>query len=279
MRGAGYRQIEAEMSSGCHNGHRERMRERFFREESFASFADHELLEMRLGATIARKNTNEIAHRLLERFGSLRNILEASVDELQAVDGVGPIVATDLKLTEELVRRYIGDIFAPTKKCDTISEILKFLYPKFVGQKKECVYLLMLDNSLRLIDYRLVSTGTVNQSNVPTTKMVEIAYDKKIPNVIVAHNHPQGVATPSSLDRTVTDRLFAAFSIMGINLVEHLVFSENAFFPILKQFPHRTAEQIEKDTLRSDVREKFYDVDETTFTFSELFEQEQKKNS
>ena len=267
------------MSSGCHSGHRERMRARFFQEESFSSFADHELLEMRLGATIGRKNTNEIAHQLLERFGSLRGVLEASVDDLQKVDGIGPIVAADLKLSLELVRRYIDDIFVPAKKSDTISEILKFLYPKFVGQKNECVYLLMLDNSFRLIDCRLVSTGTVNQSNVPTPQMVAIACDKKIPNVIVAHNHPQGVAAPSSADRAVTDRLYMAFSMMGINLIEHLVFSENAFFPILKQFPYRTVEQIEKDTLRSDLREKFYDVDETTFTFSDLFEQESQKHS
>lgn len=260
------------MSAGYHNGHRERMRSRYLREGSFSSFTDHELLEMQLATVIARKDTNELAHRMLERFGTIRNIMEASVEDLRQVEGIGEITAVELKISLELVRRYLRDIFTPSKKCDTISEILKFLYPKFLGQTSECVYMLMLDNRMRLLDFRLISTGTVNQSNVPISKMVKIVMDKNAPNVIVAHNHPHGVATASNADRAVTEALYQAFSLIGINLIEHLIFTENEFFPILKRFPVPHNRSVGEMQFQSATEVPFYDVDDTDFTFSEFFD-------
>lgn len=262
------------MSSARHSGHRERMRERYLIEESFSSFADHEVLEMYLGKAIPRKNTNGIAHALLEHFGSLRNVMEASVEDLKKVDGIGEKAAIDIKLSMELTSRYTRDVLSPTKKMETVSEVLKFLYPKFLGQKNECVYLLMLDNRLRLLDARLIATGTVNQSNVPVSKMISIAYDKKIPNVVVAHNHPQGIAKASIADCAVTEALYSAFSMMGINLIEHLIFAEDEFFPILKRFPQKKVKDLKMEEFRSYIDENFYDVDEATFKFSNWFLQE-----
>ena len=144
------------MSAGCHQHHRQRMRDRYLKDESFEGFADHEILEMLLGAVIPRKDTNEYAHLLIEKFGNWKNLLNASVDELMKVEGIGQVAAVEMKVMQEVMRRYVRDALEPAKKLDAVSEILKFLYPKFLGLTKECIYMLMLDNRFHMMDFRLV---------------------------------------------------------------------------------------------------------------------------
>ncbi len=223
------------MSKSVHSDHRSRMRERYLK-NGFDSFADHELLEMALSNVIPRRNTNEIAHRLLQTFGSLNHVLDASVDELMRVEGVGNIVAVALKAQQEITRRYLCNMIPPASKLDTLSEVLKLLYPKFMGETKESVYMVMLNNRFQLMDVALVATGTINQSNVPVVKMVKMAMEKNVPNVIVAHNHPHGTSQPSYADKSITETLYFGMSEMGIQLVEHLVFAEDSYYPILNSF-------------------------------------------
>ena len=250
------------------------MRDRYLQAESFDSFADHEVLEMMLGTVISRKNTNECAHQLIERFGNWKNVLNASIEELMQVEGIGEVAAVEIKVIHEVMRRYMKDTLITYKNYDTVSEIVKFLYPKFLGQTRECIYMLMLDNRLRMIDFRLVQVGTVNRSEVPIGSMVKLALDKNVPNVVIAHNHPDGIANPSQADYIVTDDLLGAFSLVGVNIIEHLVFSENNFFPILRRLrlDPDCAEHYAKFECK--IGESFYDLDAETFLFSEFFKNE-----
>lgn len=262
------------MSAGCHHHHRQRMRDRYLQAESFDSFADHEILEMMLGTVISRKNTNECAHLLIERFGNWKNVLNASVEELMQVDGIGEVAAVEIKVIHEVMRRYMKDTLITYKKYDLVSEIVKFLYPKFLGQTRECIYMLMLDNRLRMIDFRLVQVGTVNRSEVPIGSMVKLALEKNVPNVVIAHNHPDGMAKPSLADCDVTDELIGAFSLVGVNLIEHLVFTETQFVPILRRLrmDPRCADHYAQFECK--IGEDFYDLDAETFVFSDLLKNE-----
>lgn len=218
-----------------HGGHRERMRERFLTAGGNA-LADHELLETVLFYTIPRRDTNELAHRLLESFGSLANVLEADVDLLARFDGLGESSATYLKLLHELTRRYTADKFnANDKKIvfDTPGKIAAFMAPRYMGVNIERVYLLMFDNGMHMLDCFHVCDGSVAGVSLSMRRIAERAYQKGAAAVILTHNHPGGSATPSTDDVRVTRRLEESLRLLEIPLLEHYVFADRSYAPIM----------------------------------------------
>ena len=133
-----------------HEGHRKRLRETFLK-NGLDNFQSHNVLEMLLFYTIPRSDTNETAHRLMDRFGSLSAVLEAPVDELMKVKGVGERTAAFLHLIPEITRVYLKDKQENIKVLDTPEKVAAYLLPYFVGKTKENIVLLCLDNKLSLI--------------------------------------------------------------------------------------------------------------------------------
>ena len=222
-----------------HQGHRQRMRERLTA-TSPVGFADHELLEMLLYYTNARCDTNEIAHSLIEAFGSIEGILDADRDRLLAVLGIGEQSATLMTLIGEVSRRYLTQKMTDRPDTrdvlDTPDRIARFLAPRFIGATREMALALLLDNSMRPIDCFPVGEGTVSGVPLLTRTVAERAYTKHAAAVVLAHNHPGGVAVPSSDDVAITKRIAEALDLLGIPLVEHFVFSNRSFTPILNPF-------------------------------------------
>ena len=224
--------------SSPHQGHRERMRERLVA-TSPSGFADHELLEMLLYYTNARRDTNEIAHSLIEAFGSIEGVLDADRDRLLSVFGVGEQSALLFALVGELSRRYLTEKMTDTKggrqMLDTPDRLAAFLAPRFVGATKEMALALLLDNSMLPLDCFPVGEGTVSGVTLSARVIAERAYTKHAAAVVLAHNHPGGVAVPSSDDVNATQRIKEALELLGIPLIEHFVFSDRAFAPILQK--------------------------------------------
>ena len=245
-----------------HNGHRQRMRERLAA-TSPAGFADHELLEMLLYYTNARRDTNEIAHSLIEAFGSIEGILDADRDRLLSVWGIGEQSTVLLTLLGELSRRYLAQKITDTPgqkdMLDTPDRIAKFLAPRFVGATKEMALALLLDNSMRPIDCFPVGEGTVSGVSLSARTVAERAYTKHAAAVVLAHNHPGGVAVPSADDVTATGRIKEALNLLGVPLIEHFVFSDRAFAPILQQFTPVSTESYAASSLFDKIKENFSD--------------------
>lgn len=216
-----------------HEHHRDRVRARY-RMDGFESFATHEILESLLFTSIPRGDTNELSHRLLERFGSLHGVLEASEDELLTVEGVGEKTAFLLKLIPEIMRRYALEMMEKVPTYNTLSAIGDYLCRRFIGCGTECVYMMMLDNRLSLIDCCKVSEGSVNNSTVPIRAIAERAVFRKVPIVVLAHNHPHGLAVPSGSDREVTEQVALALQLVGVTLLEHLVIADDRVWPIMQ---------------------------------------------
>lgn len=253
-----------------HEHHRQRMRERFLR-NGFEGFAPHEILEVMLYYSIPRVDTNGIAHDLLERFGSFKELFEASVDELITVDGVGQSTAMFLKLIPEITRRYAEEQTKPTARYDTVSKIAEYFIRRFIGVNREQLYMMLLNNRMNLIDCVLVSEGSVNCSAVPVRVMTETALMKKASSVVLAHNHPNGLAIPSGSDLDVTDHLNNSFHLLGIPLLEHLVIAEGRFMPIMKHRGGRLRRLELEGSIESGAFEKFYDVEESEWSFPPIF--------
>lgn len=221
------------MQNNPHKDHRARVKARFCR-EGIDSFAPHEVLELLLFYAIPQKDTNPIAHRLLDRFGSLAAVFGASEEELCAVEGIGEHAANLLRLLLPVASYALAqEMRKKTKSFRHLGTVAEYFVKLFMGVREEAVYLMMLDNRYALIDCVKVHEGSVNSVAVTPRKLVELAYHARASMVILAHNHPFGLAVPSGDDIDTTVTLKKAFDTMGITLLEHILVAGERYAPLL----------------------------------------------
>lgn len=215
-------------AGSVHSGHRQRMRERFTK-TGLDGFQDHEALELLLYYAIPRGDTNQIAHRLLEQFGSFSGVCDAPLEELQKVPGVGESSAILIHMLPSLSRRYLDDKYAEGTVLDTTERIGGYLKHKFVGRTNEVVYLVCLDNKNKLLYCDILVEGTINSAPITVRRIVEVAMRVAAASVVVAHNHPQGFALPSSDDIATTLKLRSALQMVSVRLLDHIIVAQDDF--------------------------------------------------
>lgn len=212
-----------------HSGHRERLRLRYL-ESGLDSFDDHTALELLLYYAIPRADTNELSHRLIDAFGSLNGVLSASQEELRKVKGVGERAAALITLVRDMARKSAISKAAARRVTLNSSELAgDFLLPYFMGQRDEIVYLLTLDNKCRLIRARRFSSGGLTSADVSVRNIVECAIKDSASAVILAHNHPSGVALPSRSDIYATEEIVKAMTVMDIRVLDHIIVAEDDY--------------------------------------------------
>ena len=220
-----------------HKDHRQRVRERYLK-EGLDGFSEVQVLELLLFYVIPRQDTNPIAHRLIDRFGSLHQVLEAPVEELEKVEGIGPNAALLLSLITAVARVYAVNRTEKQKILRTIEDCGEYLKSFFIGRRSEMVYLLCLDAKCKVLGCREIGEGSVNSANVPIRRIVEIALGLNATSVVLAHNHPSGIALPSGEDVLTTHRVAAALSTVDIVLVDHIVVADDDYVSMV-QSGHR----------------------------------------
>lgn len=210
------------------------MRKRF---EDFGaqSLSDHEMLEMLLYLAVPRSNTNETAHRLIERFGSFCGVMNADPAELVQVDGVGEKSAHVIKLTAAAVGRYIMCDNSIIVSSFDGEKIGKNLIGLFAGESVEKLYLLVLDTKGKLVERKCIATGTVSSVAAHINDIANVALRNNSPYVVLAHNHTCGCAAPSTEDINLTMHLKEVLGMMNITLLEHFVVADNRYYTILGQ--------------------------------------------
>lgn len=213
---------------GIHDGHREKKRQQFL-QHGLDSFADHEVLELLLFYAIPRKDTNPIAHALMDRFGSLDAVLSAPVEELCRVKGVGESAAALLKLTPQVYRRSRIAAAERERVLNSSQRAGDYLLELFTGQTTEVLYELCLDRKGKLLACRRVGEGGVSSINVDLRKIVENALLTGASGVILSHNHPSGIALPSADDCAATVRVKEALKTVGLVLVDHIVVADGDY--------------------------------------------------
>lgn len=216
-----------------HDGHRQRLKDRFLR-EGLDGFTEIQALELLLFYAIPVKDTNPLAHALLDRFGSLAKVLDAPVEKLTEVDGVKEHAATLLKLAKAMGRCYEISKVREERVLPTIEDCGEYLKPFFKGRKNETVFLLSLDAKLKVLDCQEVGEGSINYASVPVRRVVEMALEAGASSVVLAHNHPSGIALPSGDDIQTTRRVAAALSAVEIVLVDHLVVADDDYVSMVQ---------------------------------------------
>ena len=213
---------------GIHDGHREGLRERFL-EHGLDHFQDHNVLEFLLSFCIPRVDTNPVAHRLLDKFGTLSAVFDAPIEDLLAVQGVGKNTAVFLKAIPQISRRYEISKFGSHKILDSTKKAGAFLIPRFYAEQDEVVYLVCLDAKCKVLNCQQLARGSVNSTNVNVRRIVERALVYNASHVILAHNHPSGIALPSPEDKVTTRRIQEALAPVGITLMDHIIVADGDF--------------------------------------------------
>ncbi len=221
------------MAVSIHKGHRERLKQQFL-ERGLENFTDIQVLELLLFYAIPQKDTNPIAHALLDHFGRLSNVLDADVEELKKIPGISDHSATLLALVTQLCRYYQVDSAQKMEILTNLEECGAYLVPRFFGRTEEVVFLLCLDAKCKVLCCKEVGQGSVNSASISIRKIVETALASNATTVVLAHNHPSGVAVPSNEDVLTTRRVAAALSAVEVHLADHVVVAEGDYVSMVQ---------------------------------------------
>ena len=213
---------------GIHDGHREKMRRRFL-ETGLEGFADHEALELLLYYAIPRRDTNPIAHALMERYGSLSAVLNAPVEDLQRVEGIGESAAVLLSLVSRISRKARLADAAQETVINSTEQAGAYLLERFAGETREVVYLMCLDRKGKLLACKRLADGGAASADLNIRKVMETVLLTSASAVILSHNHPSGVALPSPEDTSTTLQVREALRTIGVELVDHIIVADRDF--------------------------------------------------
>jgi len=222
-----------EIKKQTNEGHRERLRNKFLR-GGLDGFLDYEIIELLLTLGTPRKDCKQPAKEAVAKFKGLIGVLNASLEELQQVNGVGPSNAIGIKLFQELSKRHAKEKINPNTLLNSPQLIFEYLREKIGKEKKEHFTIIFLDirNNL-LVDE--VSVGTLSASLVHPREVFKKAVLSNASHVVIAHNHPSGNPSPSEEDILTTKRLVEAGKILGIAVIDHIIVTQDAFVSLKEQ--------------------------------------------
>lgn len=231
--------------SNIHKNHRSRLKNQFLN-NGIEALTDVQKLELMLFYSIPQKDTNPIAHELLNKFGSLKDVLSANQNELIKVNGVKENTALLIKLINDLINIYhrpSGDesLCSATKAKEFVSNL-------YIGINVEKFYVICLSKNNRVLKTECVESGTTDEVKVPIRKISEIAISAKCNRIIIAHNHPYGKAQMSDEDCSFTYSVLCSSILNSIEVIDHIIvgtdsaisLAQKGVLPKLKEKAYKT---------------------------------------
>lgn len=225
-----------EKKRNLHAGHRKRMREDF-ELQGFREWQEHKVLEYLLHKVIRRADTNEIAHRLLDECGGFAGVFRAPKEMLMGVVGVGNEVAEYIHMLDEFIHYYNGvryDINRFELNSETCEE---YMLDLFDGAERENFYMICLDARNRILYKGLIFEGRFDSMDIDITKIVRIAVKCNASLVVLAHNHPSGIAKASNADIVTTQAIERALTMAGVKLLDHIITAGGKCVSIRNEYP------------------------------------------
>ncbi|MBQ6332443.1 MAG: DNA repair protein RadC [Clostridia bacterium] len=219
------------MSENLHEGHRERIREQY-RKQGMNGMADHVVLEYLLTYVIPRKDVNELAHRLLNTFGSLTGVLEADPQRLSAIDGVGEKTALFLHSLYDLHRRLTLETAGSRGaiRLENPESACRYALALSIGDRYETLRIICLDTTMKVLHTETLQVGTLSHVSFEPRRVIETALTHKARYLILTHNHPSGVIIPSADDIETAKMIEEIGSRLEIDVRDQLILSKNAAY-------------------------------------------------
>lgn len=224
--------IKKSNKSHLHDGHRERLRNRLITSGIDDSIPDHEIIEYLLTLTIPRHDTNGIAHRLVNTFGSLSDVMDANIDDLVKRGGITRNSAVLIKMIMPIARAYTSRSTKGKKVLNSVGDIAPYVHSLYAGYDKEVVSLLLLNESGHVIRMETLAQGDINSANISIKTIADKVLRSGATTVALAHNHPGGIALPSMEDLTVTREVRLALSHLGIKLIDHVIIANDTYLSL-----------------------------------------------
>ncbi len=214
-----------------HNGHRARMRERYY-SSGFSEFNHHEILELLLFFGIPRRDTNETAHQLINRFGSFSGVLDAPVDALIEC-GLSKNAAIWLKSVFSLTNKYIYDKNSNDKSLDCVEDLENRLMDLLSNETEEKVVLAMYNAKGMELFLGIISEEKDNWTDKLYSKLSELSVRYHATTMILAHNKPNGIAAPTENDIDNTMKIFNSLAKLGARLNNHYIVAGNELYSMV----------------------------------------------
>ncbi|MDD6735887.1 MAG: DNA repair protein RadC [Clostridiales bacterium] len=218
-----------------HKFHRKRLKEKFMK-YGLDALEDHEFLELILFYAIPMKNTNEMAHDLINEFGSFKDILEADIENLEQIEGLSEHSALLFKIILASANKYINSVNNIANARLTPENINIYVKNLFYGHTNEVAYVLLLDKDCVVRKVKKMSQGTVNATPLYPREVVKLAVNERYPYMIIAHNHPGGSPIPSKEDLYITKTIELALNFVDVRLVDHIIVAGERVVSIAKHF-------------------------------------------
>ena len=209
-------------------GHRDRMREEFMKLRS-DSMPDYKILEMLLFYGIPRKDTRTIAKTLLNTFGSISGVLEADVTDLKSVKGMTANAACLIKLVLPLAKKYNDSKSGGKGHLHSFEEIGEFAVAQFFTVTCERAILICMDRAGKVLGVQVLAEGDFDSAGISVRTIIGHILQTGATSVVLAHNHPSGIALPSPEDICVTRQIVDALKVISVNLVDHIIVSDNDY--------------------------------------------------
>lgn len=228
-----------------HKGHRQSVRERYY-VDGMNGMPDHNILEFLLFFAIPYKDTNEIAHLLIDRFGSFSGVLQASLEELKGVKGMTENAACLITMLLPIYRHYFDDQTSKSPSYATAKDLADYIRPKFIDSVNERAFLICFDNSHHLITSRQICEGSLSSAVFKNRDIAQAVLETKASEVILVHNHPVGIALPSENDVKATIQVYDFLKYLDVKLTDHIIITREGhcsmaclkkFAPIFKGLP------------------------------------------
>jgi len=217
------------METKSQEGHRERLREKF-NQSGLTAFLDYEIVELLLTLGTPRRDCKPQAKEAIERFKTLRRVLEASPEELQNIKGITPYNTFVIKFVQELAREFLKEQLLNKPYCKSSREVFDYLYHSMRDLKKETFKVMFLDSQNQVIEVENLFDGTLNASAVYPREIIEKAIKHNATALVFAHNHPSGNPEPSDTDKQITQDLVFAANIMQMKVLDHIIIGDNSYF-------------------------------------------------
>ena len=217
------------MKESLHKGHRARLRNRVMK-ESLDNFEDYQVLEYILTFVIPQKDTNPIAHRLINTFGSISNVLEADPKELCKVDGIGEITALFLNSYLGVYYHYNKDKSESNITIENTAECARYYRTLLKNKSVEEIYLTLLDSNHKVITTTKLHTGTDTNVNISPRDIIDRVVRHNASSIILCHNHPNGKPSPSSEDIKFTRDLVLSLMLNQVKILDHIIIGKDGYY-------------------------------------------------
>ena len=211
-----------------HSGHRARLKTRFLR-DGLSNFEPHNVIELILFYALPYKDTNDVAHAIMEHFGSISAVFDAPVSELVKVKGVSEHTAILFKMIPALFSRYSDDKNSDVNELVTLEDAGRFLVGKFAGVMNESAIAVLMNNKCKVLGCEFIGEGISNATSISIRKMIELCIKYNATTVIVSHNHPNGFAIPSRKDINTTQEIVEALDVINVRLLDHIIVAPDDF--------------------------------------------------